>query len=260
MGITDHYVAAVKAALYTLAPQCPVVDISHGVRPFDIHHAAFLLRSVWPLYPMGTVHMIGVRPELTPEQGHLVVQYMSHFFVGSDSGIFGLLFDERVEDVYEVNLPLGEDWNFPMKGVLASCAAHLAKGGVPEILGKRIEGYRAAMPVIPIVDDDKILAHVVHLDHYGNAFTNLSRQQFEAVRRGRDFALVPRRSSFSIRRISSTFHEINQGDAGALWSSSDDLMIVIGNGATGHGGGAAQLFGLQINDLIRIEFHGEAYR
>lgn len=260
MGITDHYVAAVKAALYNLSPQSTVMDISHGVRPFDIHHAAYLLRSVWQMYPLGTVHMIGVRPELTKEQSHVVVQHMGHFFVGADCGVFGLLFETPAEDVFEVNLPLGEDWNFPMKGALATCAAHLANGGVPELLGRRIAEYRSAMPVTPIVEDDKILAHVIHIDHYGNAFTDLSRQQFEAVRRGRDFALIPRRSSFSIRKISSIFHEIPEGDAGAIWSSNDFLMVAIGYGAAGHGGGAAQLFGLQINDLIRIEFHGEAHR
>jgi hypothetical protein len=35
-------------------------------------------------------------------------------------------------------------------------------------------------------------------------------------------------------------------------------MLAIRNGAVGHGGGAAQLFGFQLNDIIRIEFHGEA--
>ena len=258
MGDADHYVAAVKASLLNLAPESRIVDISHKVKPFDIHGAAFRLNGVKDLFPMGTVHLIGIRPELTPEQNHLVIHHMSQYFVGSDSGIFGLIFDEEPEDIYEVNLPLGEDWNFPMRGVLAVCTAHLAKGGVPELLGKKVSTYRKATPLIPFVDEDKMLAHVKYIDHYGNVYTDVTRAQFDAVRRGRDFELIPKRSSYGIKRISSTFYEMTEGDIGAMWASNDLLMLVIRNGAAGHGGGAAQLFGFQLNDIIRIEFHGEA--
>jgi hypothetical protein len=34
-------------------------------------------------------------------------------------------------------------------------------------------------------------------------------------------------------------------------------MIAINGGTTMHGGGAAGLFGLDIDDVIRIEFHGD---
>jgi S-adenosyl-L-methionine hydrolase (adenosine-forming) len=260
MGTTDHYVASVKAALFNLAPDSTVVDISHQVRPFDIYQAGFLLRSVWQQFPAGTVHVIGVRPEQSAEHPHLAVQYMNHYFVGSDSGIFGLLFDDTAEHIYQINLAQGDDWNFPMRGVLAVSAAHLSKGGAPEFLGPRLPAYRKAMPVTPLVDGDKILAHVVHIDHYGNVYTDVSRRHFEAVRRGRNFSVIPRRSSFKIRRISTAFHEMVEGDAGAIWAANDHLMIVIRNGVTGHGGGAAQLFGFQLNELVRIEFHGEAHR
>jgi len=260
MGDADHYVAAVKASLYNLDPDCKIVDISHRVAPFDIHSAAFMLRSVRDQFPMGSVHLIGVRPELTPNHSHMVVHHMSQYYVGADSGIFGLLFDEQPEDIFEVNLPLGEDWNFPMKGVLAVCAAHLSRGGVPELLGRRTSGYQEATRIAPVLSEDKILAHVVHIDHYGNVYTNLSRREFETARRGRDFELIPKRSSFGIRRISSSFYEMTEGDIGALWASNDLLMLAIRNGANGQGGGAAQLFGFRLHDILRIEFHGETHR
>jgi len=253
-------VASVKAALLNLVPHVPIVDISHHVRPFDIHGAAFMLRSVWQQFPMGSVHVIGVQPEYAANQAHLVIQYLSHFFIGADNGIFGLLFDEQPEDIFEITLPQGDDWNFPMKGVFAVCAAHLAKSGAPEFLGRRITTYKKPGRLIPTIEENQIMAYVAHIDHYGNVYTNLERATFEMIRNGRDFEIIPKRISQSIRKISASFHEGRDGDVLAFWASNGLMMLAIRNGAVGSGGGFAGLFGFHVNDSLRIELHGEANR
>jgi hypothetical protein len=60
MGTQDHYVAVVKAAIYQHLPVATVIDISHHVRPFDVGHAAFLMRGCFKDFPKGTVHIMGV--------------------------------------------------------------------------------------------------------------------------------------------------------------------------------------------------------
>ncbi len=260
MGHRDHYVAAVKAAIYNHAPDCRIVDISHQLPPFDIHRAAFVLRSVWTHFPIGTVHVIGINPEMTPEQPHLVVHMLGHYFIGADNGIFSLLFDTPAEDVFEINLPQGDDWNFPMKGVFALCASHLSKGGQPEFLGKRLGGYQQAMPVLPIVEEDVIRAHVIDIDHYGNVYTNLRQEVFELNRRGRDFRIIPKRSSAVIHKVSETFSDAPEGEIMAMWATNHHLMLAIRGGVEGHGGGASRLFGFHIHDMVRIEFYGQTNR
>ena len=59
-GYRDHYVAALKAQLLKLAPTITVVDISHGIEPFNIAHAVYVLQSVFRDFPVGTVHVVGV--------------------------------------------------------------------------------------------------------------------------------------------------------------------------------------------------------
>jgi S-adenosyl-L-methionine hydrolase (adenosine-forming) len=257
MGLKDHYLSAVKAALYNLAPDTLIVDISHDVKPFDVHNAAFLLGSVWNQFPLGTVHMIGINPEMTPLQPHLVVHFFSHYFIGADNGIFGLLFDETPEDIFEINLPQGDDWNFPMKGVFATCAAHLSRGGAPEFLGKRTSGYTSALAVTPIVDENLIKAHVRYIDHYGNVFTNLKKDLFESIRRGRNYRIIPKRASDQITQISALFSDGPSGEVLAMWASNGYLMLALRGGVEGHGGGAARLFGFHIDDIVRIEFDGQ---
>ena len=36
MGVRDHYVAAIKGAIFRLTPDARIVDVSHTVKPFDI--------------------------------------------------------------------------------------------------------------------------------------------------------------------------------------------------------------------------------
>lgn len=260
MGTTDHYVAAVKGSLLAYSPDATIVDISHNVRPFDINHAAYLLKSVWQSFPMGTVHMIGVRPELTAQQPHVVVHYMSHYFIGADNGIFSMLFDEMPEDVFEITLAQGPDWTFPMKGVFALAAGHLAKGGVPEFLGRRISGVKEMRTLQPMLEENLIKGNVVHCDHYGNVHTNIDRKLFESHVARREYTITLNRAAYQIKRISGDYAEVPVGNVMALWGFNGYLMIAVSHGARGHGGGAESLLGVKLNDVIRIEFYGNTNR
>jgi S-adenosyl-L-methionine hydrolase (adenosine-forming) len=258
LGIRDHYVASVKAAILSQAPQATIVDISHNVRSFDINSAAFMLRSVWQQFPMGTIHVIGTNAEFTAEHPHVVVHYMSHYFIAADNGIFSLLFDEIPEDIFELNLPQGNEWTFPMRGVFATAAAHLSKGGAPEFLGKKISTLHHVFNPGVSVEENLLRGRVEYVDHYGNVYANISRELFESERRGRKFAVQFKSAGFAITRISSYFTDVVEGERMVMWAANGYLLIGINGGASDHGGGAADLFGLQTGDVIRIEFYGDA--
>lgn len=255
MGSSDHYLAAVKGTILAYAPTTSIVDISHEVRPFDIVHASYLLKSVWQTFPMGTVHVIGVQPELTAKHRHIVVHYMSHYFIGADNGIFSMIFPDIPEDVFEITHAQNTEWTFPMKGVFALAAAHLAKGGAPEVLGRRITELNFAHGLQPMMEDGLIKGSVVHFDHYGNIHTNIHRSLFESHRARRDFAVLVKRARYGIKRISAEFGEVAPGESVALWGHNGYLIIAISMGTEGHGGSARSLLGMKINDTVRIEFY-----
>jgi len=268
MGLTDHYVASVKAAILANAPQAVIVDVSHNIRSFDIHEAAFHLRSVWHHFPMGTVHVIGINPEYSMEQTHLIVQYMSHYFIAADNGVFSLIFDDQPEDVYEISLEQGNDWTFPMKGVFASVAAHLSKGGTVDFVAKKISRYKTVLSPKPIIEEKAILGHVEYIDKYGNVYCNITKDIFEAERKGRNFSILFKRRNFSIlfkralytiRNISNNFSDVPEGERLAMWASNGHLFIALNGGATDQGGGAASLLSLKKGEIIRIEFDGNAH-
>jgi S-adenosylmethionine hydrolase len=254
LGHKDFYVAAVKAAILSQAPTATIVDISHLIKPFDIHDAAFQLLSVFRDFPLGSIHIIGINSQMLMDQPHVVVHYMGHYFISADNGIFGLLLESEPADIFEIGLPQGENWNFPMKGVFATAAAHIAKGGKPEFLGRRIQDFHRAIPNMPMQEENAIKGHVVFIDHYGNVYTNITKTFFQSVARGRTFAISFKSHNNSIHRISSGFEEVIQGELLAMWAGNDHLLIALNGGVIGHGGSASQLFALKPKDIVRVDF------
>jgi len=254
LGNKDFYAASVKAAILSQAPGATIVDISHHVKPFDIADAAFQVASVFRDFPIGSVHVLGINSLLRADQPHVVVHHMGHYFVSADNGIFGLLMDEDPEDIYEINLPHGDHWNFPMKGVFAIAAAHLSKGGKPEFLGKRVTSLNRSIPNLPMIEENAIKGQVVFLDHYGNVYTNITRSFFETMARGRNFSITFKRQFNAIHRISRGFEEVIQGELLAMWAENEHLLIAVNGGVIGHGGSASQLFALKPKDIVRVDF------
>ena len=264
MGDRDFYVAAVKGAILSRLPDSRIVDISHHIAPFDIAQASFVLRNSYPSFPQGSIHIIGINPEkisrkgpfdMRDEAGHLVVRHKGHTFIGADNGVFSLLFDEAPEEVFEITIQLNEDpGGFPMKNVFAPIACLLAAGTPLEEIGLPHAEIRERAVFRPVVESGMLKGTVIYIDFYGNVITNITRELFEQVRKGRKFTLLFRSEDYEINEISSTYGDVPEGEKLALFGASGHLEIAINKGVEGSGGGASGLFGLKLNDTVRIEF------
>ena len=65
-GEKDHFVGAVKGAIYTEMEDAKIVDISHSISPFHLHEAAYIIQNAYKSFPPGSIHVIGVDSELNP--------------------------------------------------------------------------------------------------------------------------------------------------------------------------------------------------
>lgn len=256
MGITDYSVAVVKGAILSQLPTATIVDISHDVHPFDTNHAAMMLRHTWKEFPKKSVHLIGVNPDATAETPHVLVEYNGHYFIGADNGVFSLIFDKLPDAVYELTLPWdSDDLTFPLRSMFVKAACHLMRGGTAEVIGKRVEQVKQAERMRPLVETNTIRGHVVHVDRYGNVYSNITKSLFKEIGKGRDFIIQFRKASFDIRKIHRHYNEVLDGEMVALFNHTEILEIAINRGADGSGGGANNLLGLRLNDIIRIEFN-----
>lgn len=250
LGLKDHYVGVVKGSILKDCPDVQIVDISHQIPAYDILEAAFTLKSSYTNFPDGTIHILGVNPEVNEESNHLLIEYKNQYFIGADNGVFSLIFDEKPQRIFELNIsPNEEDLTFPTKDIFTKAACHIIKGGTPEMIGKPVEELveKALFRAVSVGNTLKGL--VIHIDHYGNVMTNIEETFFKSFRAGRDFVIEFRKGEYDIKDISKAYNDVPEGEKVALFSSSNLLEIAINKGD------ASKLLGLRKSDTIRIEFH-----
>ena len=149
------------------------------------------------------------------------------------------------------------DYSFPTKDIFIPIACHLARGGLPSVVAKEIQEIKTKQLFRPIIDNNSIKAMVCYIDKYGNLMTNVTKQIFKDIGKSRSFKIFLTRSEYSIQKISSKYNDVPDGERVAIFGSSGFLEIAINKGVQGSGGGASQLFGIKINDIITIEFNVE---
>ncbi|GAB2475153.1 hypothetical protein GCM10011375_23650 [Hymenobacter qilianensis] len=245
-GYRDHYVAAVKARLLQLAPQQPVLDISHAIEPFNIAHALHVLNAVFRDFPTGTVHLLGVNDYGGAQGRWHAVKFEGHYFVAADNGLLTLLTDGGPADVVRLR---NMETPSPTRDILAPAAVHLAQGHPLEHLGPTTTELYQLLNRQLRIQDHRITGHVVHVDHYGNLITNITRTAVEAVGHGRTCAVHFGRET--VREIAPHFQATAPGEAVCIFNSQEVLCIGINQG------NAAELLGLYFDSQVDVRFAPE---
>ena len=246
-GYRDHYVAALKARLLHLAPAIPVVDISHGIEPFNIPHAVHVLKAVFQDFPAGTVHVIGVNDHgAGPEPGWLAALFEGHYFLTGDNGILALLANGMPEQL--VALPAASSAS-PTRDVLLPAAVALAQGEPLTSLGPVVTTMHQLNNRQLRLQDHRITGHVAYVDHYGNLITNISRTAIEAVGHGRPLAVHFGRDV--VRELHPHFSAVPPGEAVVVFNSQDCLCLGICQG------NASELLGLHFDSQVDVRFPTE---
>jgi S-adenosyl-L-methionine hydrolase (adenosine-forming) len=207
-GTADEFVGVVHAVLHRLAPQVPVVDLSHHVAPFDVTGAAAMLDRCAPYLGSGVVLAVvdpGVgtsrralalrtvaagagrgaegagpaRPAwlVGPDNGLLVPMAEAYGGVGSVVGI------DRDGPVLAGHRPVagrrGDPGpTFDGRDVFAPAAAHLVLGGDPGLLGPELDPASLVTvdPGPPVTGRSQkasstgpvVLTSVASVDRFGN--------------------------------------------------------------------------------------------
>lgn len=171
-GDKDWFVAAVKGEILKITRDVFIVDITHELIPYDIHSAAFLLKSVYSNFPAGTIHLCVIDPGVGSERKPIIVESGGYFFVGPDNGIFSYV-DDRDRKVYEIKVKGTLSSTFHAREIFGPTAARLAKGLKPRQLGFRVKHFiKFEFPKMK-KKKRKIYGEVVYIDHFGNLITNI---------------------------------------------------------------------------------------
>lgn len=172
-GLDDAYVGAMKGAILAVNPRAVVVDVTHGVRPFQVLQGAYLLDSAWRTFPAGTVHIAVVDPGVGTNRKAIAFRAAEHYFVGPDNGLFTFL-NEPISETVELPTPPEAAPTFHGRDIFGPAGARIAAGAGLAALGtaRRQDPARLTDAWASKVGEAwKALA--LHCDHFGDVISNL---------------------------------------------------------------------------------------
>lgn len=244
-GLNDYYVALIKGALLSHNQNLNIVDITHNVKTYDIVHGAFVLKNTFHSFPKETIHILSVNNFYNKKSCFLAIRFNDHYFIGPDNGIFSLMFNEKLQDVYE--LEPDPDSNFPLKGIFSKAVSHIVSGLPFNEIGIKVDAIEERISFQPVISKSQIRGAVIHIDNYENVIVNISEDLFRQVRDKRKYAIYFKRFD-PIRKVQKIYSDVPIGERLCFFNSAGFLEIAINMGK------AASMFSLNIDDTVHIDF------
>ena len=265
-GHKDYSIAVIKAALINLIPEATIVDISHQITPYNHSETAYILKNAYAAFPEGSIHIIGVESELTPENIHLAMEFEGHYFIGADNGIFSLIKEGlSAKKIVAINIHNTLVTSFPVLDVFIQVAAYITRKGPLEVIGSPICKIKELTNVKPVInqEENQILGSVIYIDNYGNVVTNITVKLFKEIGKTRNFTIFARTVKF--RKIHESYSDAidfnlskekreEDGKKLALFNSAGHLELAVYKSNPLTVGSASSLFGLDYRDHVTIKF------
>lgn len=271
-GLKDHFVGALKGKILSEYVQAIIVDVSHDIDPFNTAEASYIISAAYTSFPKGTVHIIGVDAELNKENRHIALQWNDHFFICADNGILGMLTQKIIpQKMVAINIHDRLPIHATDLDVFVKVACHLAKGGLLNVIGKEISTLKEFTEMKPVVASDKnsMKGFVIYTDHFGNVVTNITKQLFLDIAKGRPYEILlneklKQHSKSNIKNIWPKYSDVAtsdkyplkyyEGEKLAVFNEAGFMEIALFRSNPSSMGSASSLLGIGYRDSITINF------
>lgn len=241
-GLTDPFVGVMKGVIASICPAASVIDITHGVKAFDVLEGALAIWQARRYFPADTVHTIVVDPGVGSSRKPVLCRMGDAWFIVPDNGVLTLIEREvrrsggtishRSIENPQYMLPVQSN-TFHGRDIFAPAAAHLAaqieRGNVqPETFGPPIERLIQLDVPEPVHNrDGSIEGVILKADKFGNLLTNLPAEDVPSDQTNLAIELV----SLHITRFCRFYAEVGPGELFAIVGSSGLLEIATNCGS-----------------------------
>jgi S-adenosyl-L-methionine hydrolase (adenosine-forming) len=234
-GTGDYFVAAMKASILNIHQDADIIDITHDIPAHDVFAAAFTLRNAIALFPRFTTHVAVVDPTVGSARRPILVMTDNFNFIGPDNGIFSYIYQSEIVNRV-LHITADHYFRQPVcptfhgRDVFAPIAGYLAKGVDPRKVGEPIADYVKFDTPRPDMSNPKLLrGAIVHIDRFGNCFTNFTPDHVApAALRGARLLVVNPQDPAKNREVTkfvTHYAEAQPNELFALFSSAGCLEI-----------------------------------
>jgi S-adenosylmethionine hydrolase len=232
-GESDHYVGVMKGVILGICPQAQIVDISHGVTPFEITEGAYLIAQSYRYFPPKTVHVVVVDPGVGTSRRPILMEAAGQYFIAPDNGVLSMIYSR---EKHRIRLIANERYyrkpvsrTFHGRDIFAPVAAHLCAGVLPSKMGKPIEDYLRPAFEKPLRSGKRTWnGRILKIDRFGNIVTNFHVDDFPDLER-RSFVMAVGPTEISV--ITRNYAEAGPGELFVIVGSSGYLEVSVGQGS-----------------------------
>lgn len=237
-----------KGVIAQISPSTRVIDLTHEIEPQNVRQAAFVLDAAYPYFPKDSIFVCVVDPGVGSERMILAVRTPRGIFLAPDNGLLTLILEKETKR--EIRHATNRKFflkqvssTFHGRDCFAPIAARLAKSSALFTkLGPRVSTFNRIKFPKPRKQGRKILGEITYFDHFGNAFTNLTRSDLPK-KSGSLHVAVKGKKIGVIRR---SYFETACGKSVPVFSSTGILEIAVNQGS------ARRVLGLKEGDPVDV--------
>jgi len=252
-GLVDEFVGVVHSVIRSIAPEVAVIDLTHGIAPYDVRAGALALARSTPYLCPGVVLAV-VDPLVGTSRRPIAVEVGdgASVLVGPDNGLLAAAVAlcggaSRAVEITNPDVLVPTDaTTFDGRDVFAPAAAHLCLGMDMADLGPAIDPVTLFPAMVPLTREDEgsLFAEVLWVDRYGNAQLNVDPDELLAYQD--HVLLVMEDGSRSARRV-DTFAALDPAEIGLVVDAYGLIAIILDRRS------AADELGLKTGSPVTIE-------
>lgn len=239
-GHEDEFVGVCHAVIRGIAPDVPIVDVTHGIPRYGVRQGAIVLRNAVPYVPAG-VHVAIVDPQVGTERRGIALRTGDNrMLVGPDNGLLSLAWEvcggvvEAVDITRSPHRLEPVSATFHGRDIFAPVAAHLATGAELAEAGQHVEPDELQVLALPQpgVDDGNVAAHVLLVDRFGNASLDVGHADLagSGLSLGKPVEIEVEGGERFIATFAQTFADVRPGDVILYEDAYRMLAIAVNRG------------------------------
>lgn len=264
-GTDDEFVGVVKSVIRDIAPHAAVIDLTHGIAPFDVRAGSLALARCISYVPSGVVLAV-VDPAVATSRKAIAIEVADGegVLVGPDNGLLApaVSMAGGAGRAIELSNPqfhlhggvdTGAGATFAGRDIFGPVAAHLCNGVDLAELGEAVDAdlLFPGMVPLPQADDTTVIAQVLWVDRFGNTQLNVGPDDIPPSFGSRldvRFSVPTDPSGGSTRSalMASSYAELTGGAIGLVLDSSGLLSVAMDQRS------AAEELGLDVGDQVTL--------
>jgi S-adenosylmethionine hydrolase len=237
IGQRDYLVGAIKGQFLSLLPSLNIADITHYLSQTNFPQAAYTCSNAFRYYPEGTYHLVIVNLFDSTGNGMLVARYNGQFIICPDNGLLTMITGEKPWETVMIDTRSSKTL-LEITQQVAETVTRMQETGNLLTAGTPADSIVEKYPLRATVGPNWMEGQILFIDNFENVVVNITREEFQEQRKGRNFKIVFKRNE-TIDSISDNYTAVSESEKLAWFNSAGYLEIALRNG------NMAGLFGLQ---------------